>query len=70
MFSLGFLWNRCSVMRRFGSQTLVTGQNGHNFLSNHWIALKVFPEFPEAVFLGVAMESQLGDEEVWSSRLE
>jgi hypothetical protein len=52
------------------SQTLVTGQNGHNFLSNHWIALKVLPEFPEAVFFGVAMELQLGDEDVWSARLE
>ena len=27
-------------------------------------------EFPEAVFLGVDMESQLRDEEVWSARLE
>jgi hypothetical protein len=27
-------------------------------------------EFPEAIFLGVVMESQLGDEEVWSATLE
>ena len=27
-------------------------------------------EYPEAVFLGVAMESQLGEEEGWSARLE
>jgi hypothetical protein len=27
-------------------------------------------EYPEAVFLGVAMESQLGEKEVWSARLE
>jgi hypothetical protein len=40
------------------------------FLSNHWIALKVLPEFPEAIFFGVAMELQLGDEDVWSARLE
>jgi hypothetical protein len=27
-------------------------------------------EFPEAISLGVAMESVLSDEEVWSARLE
>jgi hypothetical protein len=32
--------------------------------------LKFLHEFPEAVFLGVDMESQLGDEEVWSARLD
>ena len=46
-------------------------QNGHRFRSACWIALKILHEFPEAVFLGVAMESQLGEEEeVWLVRLE
>jgi hypothetical protein len=34
------------------------------------VALKVLHEFPEAVFLGIDMESQLGEEEVCSARLE
>jgi hypothetical protein len=34
------------------------------------MALKILHEFPQAVFLGVAMESQLGEEDVWSARLE
>jgi hypothetical protein len=33
--------------------------------SDRWIALKILHEFPDAVFLGVATESLLGDEEVW-----
>jgi len=37
-------------------------QKGHNFLSDHWITLKFLQEFPESVFLLVAMESLLGDE--------
>jgi hypothetical protein len=32
--------------------------------------LKVLHEFPDAVFLGVAMESLLGDKELWSAKLE
>jgi hypothetical protein len=47
------------------SQTSVTGQNGHNFRLDHWIAVKVLHEFTEAVFLGVDKESQLGEEKVW-----
>jgi hypothetical protein len=48
----------------------VTSENGKNFLSNRWIALKFLPDFPEAIFLAVVMESQLGDVDVWSARLE
>jgi hypothetical protein len=51
-------------------QTCITGQNSHNFRSDHWIALKCLHEFLEAIFLGVATESQLDDEEVWSARLD
>jgi hypothetical protein len=50
-------------------QNGVTGQNGHNFRSDCWIALKYCHVFPEAVFLGVTVESQLGAEEVYSARL-
>ena len=31
---------------------------------------KFLHEFPDAVFLTVALESLLGEEEVWSARLE
>jgi hypothetical protein len=33
------------------------------------MTLKFLHEFPEAVYRGVAMESLLGDEGVWSSRV-
>jgi hypothetical protein len=39
---------------------------GHNFWSDRWISLKFLQEFPEAVFLGVYVESLLGDAEVSS----
>jgi len=61
LFSLEFLWNRYSVTKRSGRLELSKGQNGHNFRSNHGIALKYWHEFLDAVFLGLAMESQLGD---------
>jgi len=51
-------------------QSFVRGQKGDNVSSYIWIALKFSPEFPHAVFLGVATESLLGDEEVWSANLE
>jgi hypothetical protein len=34
------------------------------------MTLKLLHEFPEAVYHGVAMESLLGDDEVWSTRFE
>jgi len=34
------------------------------------IALKFLQEFLEAVFIGVLEDSLLGEEEVWSARLE
>ena len=46
------------------------GSKGPNFLSNRWIALKFLQWFLEAVFIGVAMEWLLGDEDVWSVKLE
>jgi hypothetical protein len=48
----------------------VTGENAKNFRSNRWIALKFLPDFPEAIFLAVVMESQLGDVDVWSARVD
>jgi hypothetical protein len=44
---------------------IVMAKKNHNFWSNRWIALKVLQEFMEAVFLRVAIESILGDGEVW-----
>jgi len=70
LFSLGLLWNRYTTTRRSGRPDLSNGQNGHNFRSDHRITLKVLHEFSDALFLGVALESQLGDEEVLSARLE
>jgi hypothetical protein len=52
------------------TQNWATGQNGHNFRSDRWIALKYLHEFLETIFLGVAMESELSDEVVWSARLQ
>jgi hypothetical protein len=42
-------------------------QKDQYFRSDGWIVQKVLQEFPEAVFLGVAMESLLSDEEVLSA---
>jgi len=41
-------------------------QTGHNFWSDRWIAIKILPEFPDALFRIVDVESTLVDEEVWS----
>ena len=43
-------------------------QKGHNFWSDRWIAPKFLQDFPEVIFLGVAMESLLNEEEVWSGQ--
>jgi hypothetical protein len=45
-------------------------RKGDNVSSQSWIALTFSHEFPDAVFLGVATEALLGDEEVWSSNIE
>jgi hypothetical protein len=42
----------------------ITAKKGHNFWSDHWIALKLLQEFLEIIFLGVAIELQLTEEEV------
>jgi hypothetical protein len=47
-------------------QTRITAENGHNFWSYRWIALKVLQLFPEGVFLLVAFESLLVEAEVFS----
>jgi len=46
----------------------VTLRKGNNFRSEHWIAIKLLLEFPDALFHGVDEESILGDDEVWSSQ--
>jgi len=40
-----------------------TISKGHNFGSDRWISLKFSQEFPNAVFLGVDVESQIGEAE-------
>jgi hypothetical protein len=47
-------------------ETAVRIRKGHNFRSDRWISLKILQEFPDAVFLGVNVESLLGDAEVSS----
>jgi len=41
---------------------------GHNFGSHRWIALKSLQEFPDDVFLGIDMESPLGQWRLRRSR--
>jgi hypothetical protein len=49
------------------SQTGITGEKDHIFLSDRWIALQVLQWFPEAVFLVLLMESLIVEEEaLWS----
>jgi hypothetical protein len=45
----------------WSGETRVTGQKGHNFWADYWIALKLLQDFTEAVFHEVVMESILGD---------
>jgi hypothetical protein len=42
----------------------------HNFGYDRWIALKILQGFLDAVFIVVAMESLLNDEDVWLAFLE
>jgi len=46
--------------------TRVPVRNGHNFGSDRWISLKFSQEFPDAVVLGVDVESPLDEAEVSS----
>jgi hypothetical protein len=70
LFSLGKLLNHFSVARTCGRQPLVSAEKGHNVWSDCWIALKCVQGFPEAVFLGVAMEGLLSDGYVLSASIE
>jgi len=47
-------------------ETGVRVRKGHNFGSDCWISVKILQEFLDAVFLGVDVESLLGDAEVLS----
>ena len=58
------------MTRIFGHQPCVSAQKDHNILSDRWVTLKVLQGFLEAVFLGVAIEWLLGDEDVWSVELQ
>jgi len=42
-------------------QTRVPVRKGHNFGSDRWTSLKFSQEFPDAVFLGVDVESLVGE---------
>ena len=51
-------------------QARVTVRKWHNFWSDRWTAIKILPEFLEALFHIVDVESILGEEEVWRAREE
>jgi len=51
-------------------ETRVRVRKGHNFGSDHWISLKILQEFPDALFLGVDVESLLGDTRYRCARQE
>jgi hypothetical protein len=44
-------------------QTRLPFRKGQNFGTDRWISLKFLQDFPDAVFLGVDVESLLGDAE-------
>jgi len=50
-------------MRGIVARDRRTVGKGHNFGSDRWISLKILQEFPDTVFLGVDVESLLGDAE-------
>ena len=47
-------------------ETRVPVRKGHNFGSDRWITLKILEEFPDAVYLGVDVESLIGEADVSS----
>jgi hypothetical protein len=51
----------------WSSQARWTVRNCHHFRSDHWVAIKILLEFPDALFHGVDEESIFGDDEVWST---
>jgi len=53
----------------FGRLPWVSAQKGHNFLCDRLIAFKILLRFPEAFFVGVAVESLSSDNDVWSTTL-
>jgi len=44
-------------------QTRLPFRNGQNFGTDRWISLKFLQDFPNAVFLGIDVESLLSDAE-------
>jgi len=58
--------DRYSVMMRSGRARLDGWFERHNIRSDRWIMIKLFLEFPDALFHRVDKESILGDDEVWS----
>jgi hypothetical protein len=67
---MGFLCNRNWVTRRSGQPDFSNGSKWPQFSIRPLDRTSSFAKFPEAVFLGVNMESQLGDVEVVSARLQ
>ena len=51
-------------------QTGITAENGNNFWSDRWIALKYLQYFQEARFIVLPMESLLVEQEVLSHQNE
>jgi len=49
-------------------QIKIIVQKIHFFLFDCWIALKFLQEFPDTVFLEVAIQWLLGDTEVWKAK--
>jgi len=43
----------------------MTVRKGDTVRSDHWMAIKLLLEFPDALLHGVEEESILGDDEVW-----
>ena len=67
---MGLLRNRYSVTRRSSRQDLRNGSKWPNFWYDRSIALNFLHEFLEDLFLRVALDSLLDDEDVWSASLE
>jgi len=65
-FSMEWMRNRYLMMMRSGRARLDGWSKGHNFRSDRWIAIKLLLEFPDALFLGVDVESPLNQVDVAS----
>jgi len=69
-FSLGFLCNRYSVTRRSIRPDLSKGLKWPLFFIPLLDRAQIFAQVSKGRFTWVAIESLLGDEEVWLARIE